>query len=502
MFVLFGVFILACGTTHLSSVWTLWVPAWGLSGLFKLVTALASVGTAVLLWPMIPKALAVPGPDQWSRVNRDLVAEVSERRAAEDEVRRLNRELESRVRDRTAELEAANARLQAANQQLHEEVAARTRLATELRDAKAEAERANIAKSKFLAAASHDLRQPVQSLFWFFAALELQVRNDKVRAILDGMEQSLSGLRLLLDALLDASRLDAGIVVPEPREVPLGEVLTRLETELRPAAAAQGLRLRAVDSSLAVHTDPVLLERILRNFLHNALRYTTQGGVVIGCRRQGGMVRVEVVDTGPGIPVDMREAVFEEFVQLGNPERDRAKGLGLGLAIVRRLAALLGCRVGVRSAEGRGSCFYVELPALGRADKAETQPPAPTTTGGGGTVVVIEDERLVRAGLVAMLASWGYRVVEAESGDEALSGLGDERPALVLADYRLRGDERGPDAIRQVQHRFGAGVPAVILTGDTSPQRIREAEASGFHLLHKPVAAPELRLLVDRLAAG
>jgi signal transduction histidine kinase/ActR/RegA family two-component response regulator len=481
MFLLFGVFILACGTTHLMSVWTLWVPDWGIAGIVKALTAMASVATAVLLWPLLPKALAIRGPDEWQRVNA--------------EVTRLNAELENRVLQRTAELESAN-------QSLREEIARRNRIESDLRAATAEAERANRAKTRFLAAASHDLRQPVQSLFWFYGALEEKVRGTDLRKILDGMDQSLAGLKVLLDSLLDASKLDAGIIVPEPQKVAIGPLLARLATEYAPAAARTGLDLRVAPSTAVVVSDPALLERIVRNLIENALRYTHRGGIVLGARRHRGRLRLVVADTGIGIPADKQAEVFEEFVQVGNPERDRTKGLGLGLAIVRRLAGLLGHQVGLTSTAGRGSCFYVELECTGsRPPEPKNRPTATPTT--HSRVLVIEDEALVRQGLCAMLQSWGYDALGAESGQEALAALDAAHPPeLILADYRLKNEELGPDAIAKVIAKLGRAVPAIIITGDTAPERIREAKAQQFRLLHKPIAANDLRLMIGALAAG
>lgn len=497
MFLMFGVFILACGTTHVLSVWTLWVPAWGLSGVVKGVTAIASIGTAALLWPLIPKALAVPGPDQWRAINGELTAEVAERRAAEAEVRRLNDELEERVSQRTAELEAAN-------QLLRNEIALRIETETQLLSAKLEAERANMAKSRFLAAASHDLRQPVQSMFWFFGALEEQVHTYKIQSILDGMEQSLAGLKLLLDSLLDASKLDAGIIVPKQEDVAIGPLLARIAAEYGPSAAEAGLRFRTLPSRAMVRSDAALLERIIRNFIQNALRYTTSGGIVLGTRFRQGRLRIVVADTGLGIPEEKQEEIFEEFVQLGNPERDRSKGLGLGLAIVRRLSRLLGHKVGLRSRLGHGSCFFVETELIGFS--ATAAPAAHPSPAGFklGVVLVIEDEALVRRGLCAMLQAWGYTAIGAESGAEAVAELTRNQicPDIILADYRLRNGEVGPDAIAMVYVHCGHAIPAVIVTGDTAPERIREAQARNFRLLHKPIGVNDLRQLVGNLATG
>jgi signal transduction histidine kinase len=237
----------------------------------------------------------------------------------------------------------------------------RRRRSTEvaLVEAKAEAERANIAKSQFLASASHDLRQPAQSLVVFMALLAERVPEQPGRTLIAAAQQSLDGLKLLLDGLLDVSRLDAGLVMPQPGPVPLRPLLARLQTEYGPRATEKGLRLRVVSCSLLVRSDPVLLERMLRNLIDNALRFTQTGGVLVGCRRQRGIARIEVLDTGIGIAQADQKTIFEELRQLNNPERNAAKGLGLGLSIVERTAQLLGHEVTIESRIGKGSRFAV-----------------------------------------------------------------------------------------------------------------------------------------------
>ncbi|WP_207485817.1 PAS domain S-box protein [Arenibaculum pallidiluteum] len=371
-----------------------------------------------------------------------------------------------------------------------------------LRAAKAEAERASVAKSKFLAAASHDLRQPVQSLVLFMAVLRDRLEGQASGAVLDAMEQALHSLRGLLDSLLDVSRLDAGLVVASPVPLPVGPLLQGLAAEYAPRAAAQGLGLRVVESGAVVLSDPTLLERMLRNLVENAVRYTERGGILIGCRMQGERLRIDVVDTGIGIAPERQGEVFEEFFQIGNPERDRSKGLGLGLAVVRRLARLLGHELRVRSVPGRGSTFSVEVPlaapaapALGAADGREPLHEA-------GRVLVVDDEALVRMGLQAMIEGWGYDVASAGTVAEAVEVV--QRgfsPEVLLVDYRLRAGETGLHVIRAVKGRIGDDVPAAIVTGDTAPERLAEAKAGGYRLLHKPVAARELRSVVSDLMA-
>lgn len=381
------------------------------------------------------------------------------------------------------------------------DITERKRAEEALRAAKAEAERANVAKSKFLASASHDLRQPVQSLILFMGALHIQLEGTPSVRLLRSMEQSLDGLRALLDGLLDVSKLDAGLVIASPIDMPLAPVVERLATEYSPRAAERGLRFRTIDSNAVVRSDPVLLERILRNFVENALRYTERGGVLVGCRRRGDRLRVEVVDTGIGIPPERRNDVFEEFFQVGNPERDRAKGLGLGLAVVRRLALLLGHEVDVHSVPGRGSTFAVDVPLAAAAGITPRNAPTSPWVGADAVVLVVDDEVLVRLGLQAMLEGWGYRVLAAGSRDEAVRLLDAHCPDLILADYRLRDGETGLEVIREVHARLGARIPAAIITGDTAPERLAEARAGGCRLLHKPIAAAELREVVSALAS-
>jgi PAS domain S-box-containing protein len=376
------------------------------------------------------------------------------------------------------------------------DITERKRAEEGLRAATAEAERANRAKSKFLAAASHDLRQPAQSLLFFFSLLRERAKGRLDTRLLGSMEQALDALKMLLDSLLDVSRLDAGLVAAQPTSVPVLPLLERLVAEHRQRAQAAGLRLRLVGCSAVVRSDPVLLERMLRHLLENSLRYTRQGGILLGCRRGGDRLRLEVIDTGIGIAPEQLEAVFEEFYQIDNPERDRMKGLGLGLAVVRRLARLLGHEVEVRSVPGRGSVFAILLPLVRRAEPL-AQPPNLLASADTGTVVVIEDDFLIRMGLEAMLQGWGYAVLGAGSVEEAIR-LVQHGPApdAIVTDYRLPAGTTGLDGIRAVHACLGRAIPATIVTGDTAPERLAEANRGGFRLLHKPVAPADLRRAV------
>lgn len=366
--------------------------------------------------------------------------------------------------------------------------------------ARADAEAAGRSKSMFLAAASHDIRQPVQSLVLLVGALGRKLKDHPAQSYVTQLERSLDALRLLLDGLLDISRLDAGVVEPQVRATSVGDLLDRLRRDYAPRARDEGLDLRVVACSCWVLTDPALLERILRNLIENALRYTPSGRVLVGCRRRGTALRFEVHDTGIGIAPQDRGAVFEEFFQVGNPERDRDKGLGLGLAIVRRLCGLLGHRLSLRSEVGRGSCFAVEVPRAAAADMAgrgagDAQEVAPRAT----TVLVVDDEEMVRDAVRLMLIDWGCTALVASDADEALAALdaAEHPPDVVIADYRLRGGRTGLDAIRQVRSHLRRQVPAVLLTGDTAPERIMEATRGGHVILHKPISHHDLRRALD-----
>ncbi len=385
----------------------------------------------------------------------------------------------------------------AAEDALHRAKAEAERAREEALAARDDAQRADMAKTKFLAAASHDLRQPVQSLFFFAHALSDRLNNHPASPLLASMSESLNGLRALLDSLLDVSRLDAGVVTPAVTEFALGPLLHRLGEEYRGRAEEVGIALRVVPTSAWTRSDPALVERILRNLVENAVRYTESGRVLIGCRRTGNGLRIEVLDTGIGIPEDMREEVFVEFAQLANPERDRRKGLGLGLAIVRRLAGLLGHGVTLRSVPGRGSAFGLTVPSVAARPVMKTCRPAaqPAANGSKGLVVVVEDDAIILLSMRTMLEEWGYEVVAAVSADEAvgtLTSLG-QRPDMIVADYRLREGRTGLQAIRDIYGVCGVRVPALVLTGDTDPARIAEVLQSGHRLLHKPVAPEDLR---------
>ena len=374
-------------------------------------------------------------------------------------------------------------------------------LARALRQQKELAEEANLAKSRFLASASHDLRQPVHALSLTVGALRSVGVPPAAQALVSHIEQSVETLDGLFTALLDISRLDAGVIVPDPASFPLQSMLDRVYRDHALEAAAKGVALRVLPCSLWVRTDPVLFERILRNLVSNAVRYTDRGRVVVGCRR-GAAVRVEVWDTGRGIPAGLQQAVFEEFYQIGNQQRDRSAGLGLGLAIVRRLTALLGMPLALRSEEGRGSVFSLAVPRavpVRSAPVAAAVPEPLPRPGSGRLILVIDDEPAIRAAMQALLTGWGHQVIAAGSCAEMLGRLEfcPAVPDLLICDYRLSGGEDGIVTIGRLQSEYNDELPAILVTGDTAPERLQEARASGLALLHKPVEHTHLRRAIE-----
>lgn len=373
--------------------------------------------------------------------------------------------------------------------------------------AKKRAEEASAAKTRFLAAASHDLRQPLQALTMFVGVLANQDLGPKAADVVERIEMSLDSLRGLLNGLLDLSKLEAGLVIARKTDFAIADLLDRVANESRPVATDKGLRFTVVPCSLTVHSDPGLLERILRNFLTNAIRYTDHGRVLLGCRAGRGMLRVQVWDTGIGIAPDKLQAVFREFYQVagagGATSRDRGKGLGLGLAIVERLGRMLGHLTEVRSVVGKGSVFEVAVPlVLGNT----TMLPMVAARHGGrclanACVMAIDDDPMVREGLRLLLGSWGCRVITAASAAEAVAriGTGAMRPDLVIADYRLGDNHTGSEAVRLIHRASGWAAPGILITGDTGPKRLRDALRSGLRLLHKPVNPEELRDVATEL---
>ncbi|MDQ2102273.1 hybrid sensor histidine kinase/response regulator [Azospirillum isscasi] len=406
--------------------------------------------------------------------------------AARDALRDANARLEQRVEERTADLRSLNQKLVRAL---------------------SEKERANQAKARFLSAANHDLRQPFQALRLFHHLLMERLKDTRERSIAEKMGEALDSGEKLLHALLEVATLDAGVVRPNIANVAIASVLGGLASEFRGLAADKRLELRVRGCDAMVRTDATLLTRMLGDLLRNAITYTPAGGIVVGCRRRGQWLRIEVWDTGSGIAAEHLDAIFEDFVQLGNPERDRRRGLGLGLSKVRRKAALLGHAVEVRSRLGQGSVFSVMVPLA--ASEARTDAAlAPASTGRAEDrparlILIVEDDPVQSAGMQLLLESWGHDVLVAVDGPSALEALrGAPRcPDVILSDFRLPGPLTGAETVTRAAEQEGRPIPGIILTGDTAPERIREAVAAGCRLLHKPVTPDVLRDALNALGA-
>ena len=367
-------------------------------------------------------------------------------------------------------------------------------LARELAQQRDAAQRANAGKTHFLAAASHDLRQPVQSLMMLVGALEARALDRDLRMLADQIARSVEAIGGLLNSLLDISRIDAGVVKVNLQSFDMGGFLERIAQDYVDEAAAKGLAIRVVPSSARIRTDPVLLESILRNLISNAVRYTERGGVLIGCRRRSAHLAIAVLDTGVGIAEAFQDRVFEEFFQVGNVERNRAKGLGLGLAIVRRLGDLIGARIVLRSEPGRGTTVVVNAPR-------ETTFPARRARARSRdrdvskSIMVIDDDVAICDAMRMMLDGWGHQTSTATSGAEAFAVMSrlPSAPDLIICDYRLGEDENGVRLLNQIREQEQLTIPGIILTGDTAPNRLREAHESGYKVLHKPLTAHRLK---------
>lgn len=380
--------------------------------------------------------------------------------------------------------------IEEANQQLEHKVEVRTR----------ELAAANAAKSHFLASASHDLRQPVAAIGLITDLLRVQVTDPKVRGLADRLTRAVRSMESLLKGLLDLSRLDSGTVEVQRQRVQLQTLLDAVASHEAEAARQKGLQLRVRRTHAIAWTDPVLLEQVLRNLVGNAIRHTQQGGVLVGVRRRGGPAGVwdvQVWDTGPGIRPEDQPRIFEAFVQLGNPGRERSQGLGLGLAIVQRAAHLLQHPLRVQSQVGRGSCFTVSLPSASQTiGTASAAPPnSEPARLDGRRVLVVEDDEALGESLVLWLRSWGLDAVAGRS----LGWVRAQAPQhwdMVVSDHRLP-DGNGRDVIGHLR-RHQPGLPGLIITGDTSPQQLAELAASGLPVLHKPFRAEDLRDLLSQ----
>jgi signal transduction histidine kinase len=359
---------------------------------------------------------------------------------------------------------------------------------------------ANQSKSRFLAVASHDLRQPLHALNLLVAQLQNETRQAERQRIAGRIDAAVANMNELFNALLDISKLDAGSMTPTLSNFPIADILTRLEAMFGAAAREKGLHFSVVMSRAIVCSDAILLERLLLNLVSNAVRYTERGGIVVGCRRQAGRLRIDVCDSGVGIAEAQQKSIFTEFYRVASSSRDQADAMGLGLSIVERLSALLDHPISLVSKVGVGSRFSASVPIAA----ASTQVSVPIAIAAreqlrGKLVVVIDDDRLVREGTGGLLESWGCSVVTAASPEGATEQLDGRTPDLIVTDFHLQYGSTGIEVIEALRKVCGRHIPAVIISGDVAPERLREAESNGFHLLHKPVTPSALRAITGAL---
>jgi len=388
------------------------------------------------------------------------------------------------------------------------DITERKRNAKALEDAKQQAELANVAKSRFLAAASHDLRQPLQTLALLQGLLAKMVQGEGAQKLVARLDQTLGAISGMLNTLLDLNQIEAGTVRTEMVGFPINDLLERLRDEFAFHAQSQGLELRVVKCSQSVFSDPHLLEQMIRNLLSNALKYTEHGKVLLGCRRRGEILCIKVGDTGVGIPAEELETVFEEYHQLDNPARERSRGLGLGLSIVQRLGSMLGHRVRVRSRLGKGSVFTIEVKLAPGAkaaapEKDQTGKAAVVVEDGRdtGTILIIEDDPEVRELLELHLKGEGHRVVAASDGVAALALIarGTIRPDLIIADYNLPNGMDGLEVGAKVREKFHHEIPVIVLTGDITTSTMRRVASRNCVQLNKPMKPKELEQVIERL---
>lgn len=426
-----------------------------------------------------------------------LIRDITERRRTAEALHQAYQNLELRVRERTAELTTLN-------QQLLREIEERSRVESRLREAKAEAERANLSKTKFLAAVSHDLLQPLNAARLFTSAL-LERRDPQASsALVRNVSNSLEDVENLLGTLVDISKLDAGVIKADIAPFALSELLENLAAEYAQVARSEGLELHFVACSALVRSDIQLLARILRNLLSNAIRYTRQGRVVLGCRRQGHWLSIEVWDSGMGIAAERLEEIFQEFKRGEEQRPDQDRGLGLGLAIVEKIAGILGHRIGVRSWPGRGSVFSVQVPI-----SASAPLPAPRLELGdallerlhGARIWVLDNDAAICAGMRTLLEGWGCQVITALSEEDLARQVDDYRAEadLLIADYHLDQQQNGIDAVARINARRALALPAMMITANYSNELKQQLRHLGHTLMHKPVRPMKLKTAISHL---
>ena len=382
-------------------------------------------------------------------------------------------------------------------------------LAARLQEQVQETERASLEKTRFLTAASHDLRQPLHAISLFGAALENQLDGRAEGANAHRLMQAVNALGHSLETMLDISRIDAGVVQPTLQSVPLDPILRSLDDVFGALAEQRSLQLRIRASGLHVHSDPQLLPRMLSNLIDNALKYTTRGGVIVAARARGHRVWIDVRDTGVGIPPDQRERIFDEFYQVGNPGRDRSLGLGVGLSIVRRLSKLLAHPIEMRSIPDGGTLFRISLPLDAKpagklSDAASTHSTGNTAIlkGMPRRVLLLDDEADIRRAMTVLLGTWGVHLTAVGSQSEAEKAMQSANAAgecfdLLICDYRLSEEANGAVVGLRLRERFDKELPLLLISGETGPDRLKQVQALGIAMIAKPIEATALRHIIS-----
>ena len=424
------------------------------------------------------------------------VQDITERKKTQDKLKRLNEELEERVASRTQELVSLN-------DKLWQEISEREQIQKELKVAKEAAEDANKSKDKYLAAASHDLLQPMNAARLLIAALRERALQEQDAHLVERVHLALENAEDLLTDLLDISKLDQNAVKPDITDFRISQLINSMVGEFQPVAENKGLSLKGLDSSAMVRSDSRLLLRIIRNFISNAIRYTDEGRVLVGCRRKGQVLSIQVWDTGTGIPDDKQKEIFKEFQQLECHTAKDRQGVGLGLAIVDRIANMLGHQLKLSSIDGKGSMFSIEVPI------SEPQGEVVHTPGFGFqvheplnqlAVLVIDNEENILSSMYALLTQWGCLVTTASSESEAIAACQEFIPDIILADYHLDYDKLGTDAIKAVRNKLGLDIPGVMLTADRSDECRKLFTQLDLQVINKPVKPGKLRALLTHIS--
>lgn len=430
-----------------------------------------------------------------------LIRDITDRRKTALALEQAYDNLERRVKERTAALTGLN-------NQLRQEISERATVEARLRDAKLEAERANMSKTKFLAAVSHDLLQPLNAARLFTSALQEQSFGPKAEGLVRSVSTSLDDVENLLGTLVDISKLDAGVIKPDVTAFDLRDLLNNIAREFRQMALAESLTLDFVPSSAVVESDSQLLARILRNFLTNAIRYTRSGRILLGCRRRQDHVLLQVWDTGPGIPEDKLTEIFQEFKRIRPSGSQADKGLGLGLAIVDKISRMLGHEVTVSSVEGKGSVFSVRVP-LGqlRQDRPATDNSVASRLDdglSGARVWVIDNDQSICQGMKTLLEGWDCRVVTAVSlADLERQLVPESSPVdLILADYHLDNEENGVDVVGEINRRRAVPAPVLMITANYTNELKQHIRELGYLLMNKPVKPLKLRSVLNHVVRG